>query len=223
MPPKQLAVTTMYLNRNWSSTFEYQDTSTTKVSVSMNAGLSVGGVGASTQIGSINVRSNVSGIRMRWAAGQAAGTVSQQLLAWYDFETQEWECRLQANTFPRRLVTYPTKPRLDLQPGSGSVRNPIVRTVPMPACTQNGREVTRNGGFYYRANGSTTAQQFSGSLDFSLGTGAAAITFSIAPTSSVTFVTSSSQFWVNSASTNRWLCFLNSTNPLLSTDVVARP
>lgn len=223
MPAKQLAVTTMYLNRNWTSTFDYQDTSTTKVSVSMNAGLSAGGVGASTQIGSINVRNNESGIRMRWAAGQAAGTVSQQILAWYDFETQEWECRLQANTFQRRLVTYPTRPRLDLQPGSGTVRNPIVRSVPMPACNSNRRSVNPNGGFYYRTSGSTTAQQFSGSLDFSLGVGAASINFSIAPTTSVTFTTNAAQFWVNTASTTRWLCGLNSPSLESQTDVVARP
>ncbi len=223
MPPKQLAVTTMYLNRNWTSTFDYQDTSTTKVSVSSNVGLSVGGVGASTQIGSINVHNNQSGIRMRWAAGQAAGAVSQQLLAWYDFETQEWECRLQGNTFQRRLVTYPTKPRLDLQPGSDPwVRNPIVRTVPMPACNRNSLSVRPTGGFYYRTSGSTTAQQFSGSLDFSLGVGAASISFSIAPTSSVTYTTNAAQFWVNTASTTRWLCGLNSPNLASQTDVVAR-
>ena len=224
---RDLSLTRMYLNQLWSSTFVYEDTTTTSVSVQASAFVSGGNFSLSGSLGSVNIFRNTTGLRVRYGVAAPQGTTrGEEVLAPYDFLGQWWKCRRQATTYEYRYVIYPTNPRPDMLPavaGDNRIRQPRIKSVTVPACSTNDRLVPSSQSFS-RASGSSTSSH-SAPLSFSVTSPEgipvqAGIT--ITPSTTVTYTTGATQFWVNAANTARHLCGLRSQYLSGSTDIVAK-
>jgi len=223
---KNLSLTRMYLNQLWSSTFVYEDTTTTSVSVQASAFVSGGGVSLSGSIGSVNISRNTTGLRVRYGVAAPQGTTrGEKVLAPYDFQGQMWKCRRQATTYEYRYVIYPTNPRpemLPAVPGDSRTRQPRIEATTVPSCSRNSLLVAP-GRSFSRSSGSSTSSH-SAPLSFSVTTPEGIPVqggITITPSTTVTYTIGATQFWVNGHNTSRYLCGLGSQNLSGRTDIVA--
>jgi len=204
----------------WTSTFLYQNSQTTSLSVGVSANFTLGT--STSNLGTLGIggtkvvttsQSNLT-ISEPVASPAGGGAVGRRYAVYFDYRTDLWKC---TNGYPNspyfyKVVNYPTKLRDDL----GSE----LFTVSVPTNCTTDHYVVPSGQAYQRTSGSVSTAQ---SPVYSYTTPSVySISFTVSGQTLHTNSTSNYQNWINAQAYARGLCGRTSSNLGANTEIVAR-